>query len=242
MFASISRSQRAPPTSSPSSAPALARRATPNPVTCLKVGQASTFSQTLSALGAGTYYVIVQSYPGTQGATTVRLSTGHGSEICDNGVDDDGNGLVDCADQACVNAPNCLDDECKPELNLGALVVGDAPKSADFDTSTTSNRYHPTCAGSSTGDDYAVRFTLHETAGVLVQWTQSNGSDHVITIFHMPPPGLACDASQMSCYYPGGAPSGTVAFAPRGPATTSSSSRRSGRAPKGRCTSASRPS
>jgi len=188
-----------------------------NPVTCLKVGEAATFSTTLTAatLSAGTYYIIVQSFPGTQGATTVRLSTGHGSEICDNGVDDDGNGLVDCADQACINAPNCLTVECKPEINLGALVVGDAPKTADFDTRTTSNRYHPTCAGSSTGNDEVVRFTLHETAGVLVQWTQSNGSDHVITIFHTPPPGEACDADQMSCYYPGGASGGTVAFSPR---------------------------
>ena len=145
----------------------------------------------------------------------MRLSTGHGVEICDNGVDDDGNGLIDCADQACIGAPNCVASECKPELNLGALVVGDAPKSADFDTHTTSNRYHPTCAGSSTGKDYVVRFTLHETAGVLVQWTQGTGADHVITIFHTPPPGIACDASQMSCYYPGGAAAGTVAFSPR---------------------------
>jgi hypothetical protein len=186
-----------------------------NPVTCLKVGEASTFTHTFSGLPAGTYYIIVQSYPGTQGATTVRLSTGHGSEICDNGVDDDGNGLVDCADQACVNAPNCLTEECKPELNLGAIIVDAPAKTADFDTRTTSNRYHPTCAGSSTGNDYVVRFTLHETAGVLVQWTQSNGSDHVITIFRTPPPGIACDSSQMSCYYPGGAPGGTVAFSPR---------------------------
>ncbi|MGZ3440947.1 MAG: hypothetical protein ACXVDD_15590, partial [Polyangia bacterium] len=176
---------------------------------------AATESHTFSALPAGTYYIIVQSYPGTQGATSVRLSTGHGVEICDNGVDDDGNGLVDCADQACVNAPNCITTECKPEINLGALVVGDAPKTADFDTHATSNRYHPTCAGTSTGNDEVVRFTLHETAGILVQWTQGPGADHVITIFNTPPPGIACDASQMSCYYPGGAAAGTVAFTPR---------------------------
>jgi hypothetical protein len=186
-----------------------------NQLTCIKAGQAATASQDFPALAAGTYYVIVQSYPGTQGATTVRITTGHGVEICDNGVDDDGNGLIDCADQACANAPNCVDQECKPELNLGAIVVDAPAKTADFDTHTTSNRYHPTCAGSSTGNDYAVKFTLHETAGVLVQWTQGTGADHVITIFRMPPPGQACDASQMSCYYPGGESGGTVAFQPR---------------------------
>jgi hypothetical protein len=188
-----------------------------NQLFCLKAGQAPTTTHTFAALGPGTYYVIVQSYPGTQGATTVRISTGHGVEICDNGIDDDGNGLIDCADYACINAPNCVNQECKPDKNLGALVVGDPSKTADFDTHSSTNRYHPTCAGTSTGNDYVVRFTLHETAGVLVDWSQGSGGDHVISIFKTPPPGQACDTTQMSCYYPGGASSGTVAFSPRPP-------------------------
>jgi len=30
-----------------------------------------------------------------------------GVELCNNGIDDDGNGLIDCADPACANASNC---------------------------------------------------------------------------------------------------------------------------------------
>ena len=195
-----------------------------------------------AGLPAGTYYVIVQSYPGTQGATTRapvdrprqrdlrqrrRRRRQRPRRLRRSGVRQ--------------RAQLRRRPSASPISTWARSSSATRPRRADFDTSTTSNRYHPTCAGSSTGNDYVVRFTLHETAGVLVQWTQSNGADHVITIFHTPPPGQACDASQMSCYYPGGASGGTVAFAPRGRrATTSSSSRPSSRAPKGRCTSASR--
>jgi uncharacterized protein (DUF2141 family) len=194
-----------------------------NELFCVQAGDAPTATHTFAALPAGTYYVIVQSYPGTQSSTTVELSTGKSNkpvEICDNGIDDDGNGLIDCADFACVNAPNCVAAECKPDLNLGALVVGAAPVVADFNTSSMgSNRFHPTCAGTSDANDYVVEFTLAETAGVLVNWTQAQGANHVISIFHMPPPGQACDASQVSCFYPGGDSGGEVAFSPKPPGT-----------------------
>jgi hypothetical protein len=186
---------------------------------CLQADQAPSQTHTFAQLAPGTYYVIVQSFPGTQGATTVRLSTGRTTspEVCDNGIDDDGNGLIDCADQACVNAANCVDVTCKPEKNLGALVVGDAPKGVDVNSRNTSNRFHPTCAGTSAGNDYVVRFTLHETAGVLVDWSQFSG-DHVISIFNTPPPGVACDgAGQTSCYWTMGGSGGSVAFSPRPP-------------------------
>ncbi len=188
-----------------------------NLIFCLNAGQAPTATHTYAALPPGTYRVIVQSFPGTQGSTTVTLSTSPSSkvEICDNGVDDDGNGLTDCADLACKNDPSCVTEECNPDINLGTLVVGGPSHHANFDTHSSSNRNHPTCAGTSTGDDEVVEVTLAQTAGILVQWTQTG--DHVITVFKMPGPGQACDAIQQSCYYPGGASGGQVAFSPRSP-------------------------
>ena len=192
-----------------------------------------------SALPAGTYYIIVQSFPGTQGATTLRLSTGHGSEICDNGVDDDGNGLVDCADQACVNAPNCVDQECKPELNLGAIIVDAPAKTADFDTAHDVEPLSPDLrrlVDRQRRTSFASRCTrprefLCNGRKVTAPITSSPSSARR-------PPGRRCDASQMSCYYPGGALGrhGRV-LAAAGRRLPASSSRRSSRAPKGRCTS-----
>ena len=62
-------------------------------------------------------------------------------------------------------------------------------------------RYQPTCAGNSQGKDEVVRFVLDETAGILVEWTQTG--DHVFGLFSAPNPGTPCDAFQQSCYYPG---------------------------------------
>lgn len=39
-------------------------------------------------------------------------SNGSGSEYCTNLVDDDGDGLVDCADPDCAVAPSCLSEDC----------------------------------------------------------------------------------------------------------------------------------
>ena len=174
-----------------------------NLVHCLDAGQEPTASYTFPALPAGNYWVIVQSFTGTMGSTTVTLSTGKPTapEICNNGIDDDGNGLIDCADLACVNAPNCR--PCIPDINLGDIVVGDSPKTTVVNTTTGSDRYHPSCAGTSTGKDIVVKFTFKETAGFLLNIAQVSG-DHAYGIYNMPAAGDACDADQGGCSYLGG--------------------------------------
>ena len=42
------------------------------------------------------------------GSCTPDNSTGVDQEVCDNGVDDDGNGLADCADVRCNFLEACL--------------------------------------------------------------------------------------------------------------------------------------
>jgi hypothetical protein len=175
-----------------------------NQVYCLPVGQKPADSHTFNALAAGNYWIIVQSYTGTMGSTTVTLSTGKTTtpEICNNGIDDDGNGAIDCADLACANATNC--HPCIPDINLGAIVVGDTPKSTVVDTSKGSNRYHPSCAGDSTGKDIVVRFTFKATAGLLLDITQTG--DHAYGLYNMPAAGESCDDkdNQGGCSYLGG--------------------------------------
>ena len=174
-----------------------------NLVFCLSVGQAARATHTYAGLAAGVYRVIVESFQGTEGSTTVTLSTGSAvtKEICNNGIDDDQNGLFDCQDSACTSSPLCVGSECTPDANVGALVVGAPAKAVTVNTATSQNRYHPTCAGGSTGADRTVAFTLTETATVDVIFTQ--GGDHTFSFFKLPPAGLACDADEISCFYPG---------------------------------------
>jgi hypothetical protein len=45
--------------------------------------------------------------PEDPASVEVCRSAGGGPEICDNGIDDDANGQIDCADAACAEAANC---------------------------------------------------------------------------------------------------------------------------------------
>jgi hypothetical protein len=172
-----------------------------NPLACVMAGDTATTRQTFSSLAPGVYWLIVESFPGVEGTSTVTLSTGSAStpEICNNGIDDDGNGLTDCADAACVSSPECAGQECLPDVNLGALVVGAAPRQVKGNLGTAPHRYLPTCAGNFSGGDEAIEFTLAEPAGVEVEYQQPGGN--VLSIFQMPGPGLACDADQLSCTF-----------------------------------------
>jgi hypothetical protein len=118
---------------------------------------------------AGEYYVITQAFePAGQGPVTVTLSTGCAGkvEICNNGVDDNCNGLIDCADPECLSAPNCVTQECTPDLNVGALVVNGPGQTVSFDTTNAGAQNNLTCTAATGGRSVVVRFTLKEKAGV----------------------------------------------------------------------------
>ena len=168
-----------------------------NPVSCLRVADKSSATDTYSALAAGNYWIVVQSFPGTPGSTTVTLSTGKAGtlEICDNGIDDDGDGAIDCADLDCAKAANCK--LCVADVNLGTLVVGGGSKSATLDLKKSSNRYHPSCAGLSTGNDMVVQFSVKETVGLALVWWQTG--DQVYGLFRLPSAGASCDTDSAGC-------------------------------------------
>ncbi|MDB4965196.1 MAG: hypothetical protein JWN44_885, partial [Myxococcales bacterium] len=182
-----------------------------NPVDCVDPKGAATGLHTFPSLAAGDYYVISQPFePAGQGPVTVTLSTPSMKEICNNGVDDNGNGLVDCADAQCVDDPGCVAQECRPDFNVGALVVNGAPRSVSFDTKAADADNNLTCQAAAGGKDVVVRFTLHETAGILLRWNQ--GGDHVVALLRSPQPGLPCDADPIECYDPSGRPMDEVAW------------------------------
>ena len=98
--------------------------------------------------------------------------------------------------------------------NVGTLVVGAMPKPVAFSTVGGPNRYHPICAGTSTGGDHTVAFTLVEAGGVAVVFNQSG--DHTFALYKMPPAGSACDAQPLPCFSPS-TQSGAFALSDRAP-------------------------
>jgi hypothetical protein len=181
-----------------------------NPVGCYDPKGALSGSQAF-VLPPGEYYVITQPFePKGQGPVTVTLSTAHVPEICNNGVDDNGNGLIDCADPDCFNAPNCVNQECKPDFNVGTVVVNAPGQSVSFTTAGASTNANVSCQGTTGGGDVVVKFSLAQTAGVLLKFTQQG--DHVVALEHFPPPGEKCDQQPILCFDPSGSASETVAW------------------------------
>jgi hypothetical protein len=79
------------------------------PIACDDDGGTGTNSRlVLANAEPGNYFVVVDGWNGARGAFQLRVSLGT-TEICDNGTDDDGDGLVDCADRAdCGASPICM--------------------------------------------------------------------------------------------------------------------------------------
>jgi hypothetical protein len=173
-----------------------------NLVGCLQVGDNRTGSRGFSALAPGVYWVIVDSYPGLPGSTTVTLSTGSIAtpEICANGKDDDQNGFTDCADTACKNHTSCVGSQCNPDVALGTLVVDGAARTVNnVNLANQASDYQSTCSAGQPGGDVSFSFTLAESAGLEVRFSQTGRS--IFALYRMPAPGLACDASQISCAF-----------------------------------------
>jgi hypothetical protein len=187
-----------------------------NPIDCVDPKEAVKGQHTFPSLPGGHYYVITQAFEKAgQGPVTVTLSTPSMKEICNNGVDDNGNGLIDCADADCANDPNCVTQECKPDFNVGALVVNGPAKSVSFDTTAADVENNVTCEAAPGGKDVVVRFTLKETAGILLRWDQTG--DHVVALMRTPQPGLPCDADPIECYDPSGRSQDEVAWTDQPP-------------------------
>ncbi len=70
---------------------------------------ATTSSRVAFVAAPGTYYVFVDGFSANNaGNFTLTISVGLPAEVCGNGRDDNGNGLVDCADPECAAAPGCV--------------------------------------------------------------------------------------------------------------------------------------
>jgi hypothetical protein len=73
---------------------------------CFDYGNGCT---TIDAVAGEQYYFVVDGYQGAMGTYDIAVECPSTSEICDNGIDDDGDSLVDCDDDACEGMVECLE-------------------------------------------------------------------------------------------------------------------------------------
>jgi hypothetical protein len=166
-------------------------------------------------LQPGTYNLIVQAFqPGTEGKVQLTL-TGLGDsvrEICDNGIDDDRDGAIDCVDLKCVTDPVCAKFACRAAKSIGLLPLNGMGSSVVVQTSTAGDD-QPTsmCTSAPGGQDEVVNFQLPALSDVTVQWAQVG--NHALAIYADAGTKLACEAStNWACFATAGAATGTQVF------------------------------
>ena len=165
-------------------------------------------------LQPGAYNLVVEAFQaGTEGTVNLTLSGEDGSvgEICDNGIDDDHDGAIDCLDLKCVTEPTRAKFACRPDQTLGLLPLNGAPTPVTVSTAMSFDDQHPACDSALGGQDAVINFQLPALADLTIQWAQLG--DHVFAIYADGGALLACDAStSLACFPTAGAFTGTQVF------------------------------
>jgi hypothetical protein len=169
----------------------------------------------LPDLQPGQYNVIVQAFQaGSEGVVTLTLSGLQETirEICNNGIDDDGNGLIDCADPKCVTDASCAKFACRADQNAGLLPLDGTPTSVAVQTAMAGDdQKHTSCVSAPGGQDAVVDFQLPALADLTIQWAQVG--NHDFAIYDNQGSLLACDAgTQRACLASMGMATGMQTF------------------------------
>jgi len=114
-----------------------------DPATCIEYGAASgtTDSATFTAEGGSTYYIVVDGFDGSADTFDISFTCAE-AEICDDGIDNNGNGLIDCFDAECAGTTTCTEDVCDDgtDNDHDSLVDCD-----DRDCAEADNCYESSC-------------------------------------------------------------------------------------------------
>jgi hypothetical protein len=166
-------------------------------------------------LQPGTYNVLVEAFaPGSEGQVDLTLSIVNDRqlEICNNGIDDDGNGLIDCADPKCATSQYCASYQCRPDATIDPLPLDGSNTFKLVQTANNGVHGQVPCASGSGGQSAVVEISLTAAADLKLQWNQIG--NHDFALYTVMGTQLPCDAGQLTgmCVKSGNAPSGAASF------------------------------
>ncbi|MDB4970910.1 MAG: hypothetical protein JWN44_6599, partial [Myxococcales bacterium] len=154
----------------------------------------------------GTYNVIVEGFqPGSEGVVNLTLSVDNDRqlEICNNGVDDDKDGFVDCADRKCATFPGCAMSQCRPDQTIDPVPLDGSTVSKLVQTTGAAVQARPSCEATPGGPTAVVALRLTAKADLKLTWNQLG--NHDFALFAQSGTMLPCDAgSLVSCNASGG--------------------------------------
>jgi hypothetical protein len=153
----------------------------------------------LPSLQPGSYYILVQAFAaGSEGTVdlTLRGVSQRVLEICNNGIDDDGDGAVDCNDRKCATDPNCTALRCRPDKQLGLIAIDGSTVSATVQTSGAGNdQKNSSCVSGTGGADAVVGFTLPGATDLTINWAQVG--NHALVLYQGDNAQVPCEANAL---------------------------------------------
>src|SRR6185312_10503267 len=137
---------------------------------------------------------------GTEGTVNLTLSIRDDRqlEICNNGKDDDKNGLTDCADPKCVTSPFCAHAACRADATVDPVPLDGSTVSRLVQTSGADVQAKPACESQSGGPTAVVELRLTAKANLNLAWNQLG--NHDFALYSQAGSMLPCDAGPLvSC-------------------------------------------
>jgi hypothetical protein len=150
---------------------------------------------------AGRYILIVKARSLTeQGPVSVTLSafSNRQVELCNNRIDDDGDGLIDCIDPDCFGVAGCPATACVPDIDLGAIGPGTVVSQV-VDVTAGRDLYRTRC-GRGNGKEQVLRFTATAPMGLFIACTETGSQ--VLQLTQQIGVLDACDANPFNCADP----------------------------------------
>ena len=162
-----------------------------DPANCVATG----FDEaTFEAVAGTTYYLVVDGYDGAVGSFTLALDCTAATELsCDDGVDDDGDGSIDCLDSDCFGASDACQPACVPDTAAAAELL--CPIDNDFysndDTGSTNVITGYSCAPYTySGPEYVYTYVATANGEITVTLDDESAETDVLVLEDQ---GLGCN-------------------------------------------------
>jgi hypothetical protein len=149
---------------------------------------------TVEAIAGATYYVVVDGYEGAISTYDIDVSCPSTSEICDNGLDDDADGLTDCQDDGCADTVLCL-ELCQEAwvLSCGSVASGNT---ATYSSATDQVDSYSCVSWVESGPEYAYYFQAPLDQSNTVQVSLSYDATTDLDIFILSDEGIPCNSQE----------------------------------------------
>ncbi|MGB0591606.1 MAG: hypothetical protein ACPGU1_18175 [Myxococcota bacterium] len=153
------------------------------------------------AVAGQTYYLVVDGFAGQQGAFTISVACEdegppQETESCEGGVDEDGDGAVDCLDSDCVGVSPFCQPSCGASDSGFALICdedSDAWNNGGLGSTDVVDSY-PSCfdTGLYTGPEYVYSFTAEADGAITILKTEADDAND-LDMFVLADEGLGCN-------------------------------------------------